>query len=161
MPKGDNNRGKRFGGRKKGTPNKRNTEAIEKMRIEAENAAHGHRDGRTVGLKKLGKDMLEDYMLAFHGVAAPYQQRIVEAVRAGRSPSKDDLDGFKEWGLIVRDTAKALADFQSPKFKAIAVVADPTATRIPENAQSAKVITMQRDPASLARVYNRMIQQGK
>lgn len=148
-------KGQRFGGRSKGTPNKRTTEMVERARIEAENAARGHARGRAEGLKKLGKEVLEDFMHLFAGMAATYQPLPpgVVAASPGREPNEDK---FLIYAKLTVDTARSVADFQSPKFKAIMVTAAP-----PENPPKhvdGNVIPID-DPVALARIYQRRIKQ--
>lgn len=155
MPKGSNVRkGERIGGRQKNTPNKRTTEALERERIaeqaknEVDKAARQH--------IKLGKDILEDYVKAFAAIAAVYQNRVATKFAAGGEPTQAELDAFEKWGSLVAQHAKALADFQSPKFKAIAVVAPPPSPERP--APSASNVREINDQHAMARVYQQMIQ---
>jgi hypothetical protein len=121
MPRGSHvKKGMRPAGRDKGTPNKATVERAEIARIQNAQA-------QARGLK-LGKDMLEDYMMAFHNQAVVYQPLPAGVSVPGREPNPDK---FMQWGMLVVQTAKALAEFQSPKFRAIQVVA-PAATREPK-----------------------------
>jgi hypothetical protein len=143
-------------GRVKGTPNRQTVERLEKERIAQQmldevNKAYAER-------VKLGKDVLEDYMMTFHSVAVPYRDRVTEAITKGRKPAELDLAGLEKWGGLTVKTAKDLAEFQSPKFKAIQVSApshpDPAAL-IPVNANDKQID----DPVALARVYQKMVKQ--
>lgn len=105
--------GEHRGGRKKG---KLNQATIDKaVRAEADVIRH------EVSGKKLAKEVLEDYMFAFHAIAAVYQRSLVEAMQAGRLPNPGDVEKFKDWGTLVTKTAADLAKYQSPTFRAIAV----------------------------------------
>jgi hypothetical protein len=157
MPRGDHvKKGMRYGGRQKGTPNRKTTEEIEKNRIAKQ--AQEEVNKAAIAKVKLGKDVLEDYVTAFHNLAAYYQNRIVKALSEAKPPDPKDLAEFEKWGGLVTQTAKSLADFQSPKFKAIAVMApppNPTATQ-QASGKGAKVIELN-DPTALAKVYAQMV----
>lgn len=146
-------KGERFGGRVKGTPNKRTTERLEKERIAKQ--AQQEVDKANLSKIKLGKEVLEDYMGAFHNIAAYYQNRIAASYAAGRDPDKADMAAFEKWGTLTATTARQLADFQSPKFKAIAIVAPPPNNNpgppIPDNPKTIK------DATQLQRIYQTMI----
>ncbi len=149
-------KGERFGGRVKGTPNKTTTERIERERIARQ--AQQEVDKANLAKVKLGKDILEDYVGAFHNIAAVYQNRIATAYASGQEPKVSDIAAFKEWGGMVVSTAKNLADFQSPKFKAIAVIAPPPNQPPPPSTDAkGNVIEMTKDPIALARIYQQMI----
>lgn len=153
MPKGSNvQKGMRFGGRTKGTPNRRTVERLEAERIARQaqdevNKAH-------IAKVKLAKDVLEDYMSAFHNVAAYYQNRIARAYAAGGEPSKADMSEFEKWGTLTAQTAKNLAEFQSPKFKAIAITAPPPSDVSVAN-DDARVD--RKDPIAMANFYKKAI----
>ena len=95
-------------------------------------------------------------MKTFAGMAA-YYQPVPEnvAVPPGRKP---DESKFLRYAELTVTTAKALADFQSPKFKAIQVMAPP-ANPLPP-AKDGKVIAID-DPVAMARVYQNMIKTVK
>src|SRR5512147_1620061 len=116
MPRGSNiKKGMRPGGRSKGTPNKLTVQKTEEARIAVERA-------RGSGVK-LGKEVLEEFMMLFAGMAAAYQPLPPGmAAPSGRMP---DENRFLVYAKLTVGTAKALADFQSPKFKAIMVAAAP------------------------------------
>jgi hypothetical protein len=148
LPRGSNNKGKgRFGGRVKGTPNRVTVEKLEVARIAVEQAK-----GRNV---KLGKEILEEFMMLFAGMAAQCQP-IPEgmATPPGRTP---DEPKFIEYATLAVKTAKDLADFQSPKFKAIMVSGAPgeDAPRLlPTGGDN--VVTIH-DAVALSRIYQRRI----
>lgn len=109
-------KGQRFGGRVKGTPNKKTVEkALEAERAVAEAKASG---------RKLGKEMLDDFMHTFAGMAAVYQPLPpgVEAVPQGRAPNEEK---FERYARLTIDAAKELAKYQSPQFRAIAIAPPP------------------------------------
>lgn len=149
--------GERRGGRVKGKANRVTEERLERERIARQ--AQTEVDKAYHAKVKLGKDVLEDYMMAFHGIAAHYQNQLANAVAGGKPPAAADLAAFKEWGTLVATTAKNLAEFQSPKFKAIAVMAPPpNPNQAPPKQIDGKVIPLN-DPVAIARVYQNMVRQ--
>lgn len=108
MPKGGSKPGEHRGGRVKGKPNKT---TIEKVLL-AERAVAGSRDAG----KKLGREVLEDFMLLFAGMAAHYQPQPV----AGAHPNEHE-DKFDKYARLACETAKWLAPYQSPTYRAIMV----------------------------------------
>lgn len=110
--RGHHLKGRKLGGRTKNTPNKATVERAEIARLQNEESVRK-------GIK-LGKQMLEDYMMAFHNQAVVFQPLPAGVSIPGRTP---DPAQFMAWGRLVVETAYKLADFQSPKFRAIQVVA--------------------------------------
>lgn len=144
MPKGSNiKKGMRPAGRRKGTPNKRTTELVERAKLQTEEA---QRRG-----EKLGVDVLKEFMLLFAGIAASHQPLPPGMQVPGRTT---DEAKFLTYARLTVDTAKALADFQSPKFRAIMVQApapiEPSRT-VDGN------VTQINDPVAMARVYQQMV----
>jgi len=158
MPRGSNvTKGMRIGGRQKGTLNKRTQERIEQDRIhqQAQEAANAvaHKT------KKLAKDVLEDYVQAFAGMAAVHQNRIALAFQQQTEPSKADIEGFEKWGGMTAKYAGDLAAFQSPKFKAIQVMTPPPSLDPPKPRPGDDNVVTIDDPVAMARVYARMVKQ--
>ncbi len=155
MPRGENiKKGMRPGGRSKGTPNRSTTERLERERI-AQQAQHEVDRNRQANTK-LGKDVLEEFMRLFAGMAAAYQP-LPEGMAPppGRTPNETK---FLIYARLTVETARDLAAFQSPKFKAIQVMAPPP-TPLPAPAPAdGNVVTID-DPVAMARVYQRMIKQ--
>lgn len=158
MPRGENiKKGERLGGRQKGTLNKKTVERLGAERV----AFQAQQEVNKAALKnvKLGKDVLEDYTFAFAALAGFYQNQVVKALQASTEPTKADLAGFEKWGRLTAETAKSLADFQSPKFKAIAVMAPPP--EIPHQKPGeidGKVVPLH-DAVALARIYAQTMKQ--
>lgn len=144
MPKGSNiKKGMRPGGRQKNTPNKATTERAELARLQNE-------ESRRRGIK-LGKEVLEEFMLLFAGMAASHQPLPRGVVRPGHVEREEK---FLTYARLTVETAKALAEYQSPKFRAIMVTApppEPPARTIDGN------VTAINDPVALARVYQQMV----
>lgn len=146
-------KGERFGGRVKGTPNKRTTERLERERIAKQ--AQQEVDKANLSKIKLGKDVLEDYMSAFHNIAVFYQNKLALSYASGKEPDPKDLAAFEKWGMLTAQTAKNLAEFQSPKFKAIAITAPPANQNPgPPIPQDPKLV---QDATQLQRIYQQTI----
>jgi hypothetical protein len=109
MPRGSRP-GERRGGRKSGIPNRSTTERLEIARLAA---AQG----------KLGKEVLEELMVLFKDMALELQPESREAKRFAAWLKSSKEAQFHKYASLAVKAAKDLADFQSPKFKAIEVSA--------------------------------------
>lgn len=149
-------KGHRTGGRQRGTPNKSTQERLEAERValQAQKEVDKARQAHT----KLGKDVLEEFMKTFAGMAA-YHQPVPEGVVAppGRMP---DEGKFLTYAKLTVETARDLANFQSPRFRAISIMTPPA--NPPANPlappKDGNVVTID-DPAAIARVYQNMVKQ--
>lgn len=141
--------GRKTGGRKKGTPNKA---TLEKERVAAEIAARTMADATTSG-KKLAKEVLEDFMELFAGMAAHYQP--APPGKEHLKPSGNEAQFLKYADLTVAAAAK-LAPYQSPTFKAVAVSMTP-GDNSNRPGDGAKIINMPTDSKSLQRLYTQMV----
>lgn len=143
MPRGSNvKKGQRPAGRNKGTPNKATTERAEIARLQNEEA-------RRAG-KKLGKELLEDFAHLFAGIAASHQPW---PAAMGKNPHENE-ERFLTYARLTVEAAKALAEYQSPKFRAIMVHApDPG----PQPKTIDGNVTAINDPVAMARVYQQMV----
>jgi hypothetical protein len=75
--------------------------------------------------QKLAREVLDDLMHTFLGMAAKHQPvPSGAALSPGQEPNEAK---FKEYALMARDTAKELAPFQSPKYRSIEVYQAPRA----------------------------------
>lgn len=135
------------GGRKKGTPNKATLERAEKARLQTAEA-------KKLGLK-LGKEVLEEYMVLFSSMAQRHQPMAGVSMVKGKQPNEKK---FLTYAQLTVKTAAAVADFQSPKFKAIMVQSAPS------GAEPQKTITQQgdnvlplNDAVAMSRVYQQII----
>lgn len=109
-------KGERFGGRVKGTKNKRTIEkALEAERAVAAAKASG---------RKLAKEMLDDFMHLFAGMATVYQPLPPGTVEIPRG-HKPDEPQFEKYARLTVDCATQLAKYQSPTFRAIVVAPAP------------------------------------
>lgn len=147
-------KGKRQGGRQKGTPNKR---TIEALRQKSEQAAAIAKTG------KRATEVLNELMITAMSLAAREQRRMLREEREvdgdGIPIKKVDRDTYDR--MITALTcagafAKALAPFQEPIFKAIAVVTPPPSTPQEPKAIDGKVIRLD-DPVAVSRVYQQMV----
>lgn len=142
-------KGTRIGGRTKGTLNKR---TIQKLNEVAQQAGEIKRQGR-----KRAVEVLNELMHSTGGMAAVYQQRVIAA---GEAAKASDVEMFK-WAMEMTGTfAKALAPFQSPTFKAIAVTVQPEGedeSALSPAGEDGKL--MIDDPAALMRIYQKTIKQ--
>lgn len=109
-------RGKKTGGRSKGTPNKA---TIEKDRIAAEIAARTVADAQVSG-KKLAKEVLDEFMHLFAGMAAHHQPLPKGQINADPKRNPDRAE-FDKYAMLAVDCARRLAPYQSPTFQAIAI----------------------------------------
>jgi hypothetical protein len=135
-------RGRKTGGRTRGTPNKA---TIEKALVAAARAIDAKAAGR-----KLAKEVLEDFMLLFAGMAAHFQ-----AAPPGTPPNPyADEGSFWKCSEGAIDCAAKLAAYQSPTFKAVAVVPQPALSSTDfERRNIAKL----NDPVAAAQAYRRMM----
>jgi len=160
MPRG----GKRKGaggkrGQKKGTLQKIDEANVQEQIAAALATAEKMRNAR----KKLAKEELEDFVPILREVVARFQRRAMRPGEDGRATAGPDQTQFdpgdwkmlKEWMEFYVYTLDALADYQSPKFKAIAVMAPPPSEPAP--AERKDNVVQIDDPAALARVYQRRI----
>jgi hypothetical protein len=117
-------KGERFGGRTKGTPNKATAERNLIAAREAEaRVAAAQASGR-----KLGKDVLDEFMHLFAGMAATYQPMPPGvAVPQGRKP---DEAQFEKYARLAVHCAQKLAPYQSPTFQAIMIAPPPPDPRL-------------------------------
>ncbi len=146
--------GKKHGGRTKGTPNKA---TVERERAAAEIAKRTVADARHHG-KKLAKEVLEDFMFLFAGMAAHHQP----APPTGPSNPNENRASFVEEAKLAVYCAKELAPYQSYRFAAVAVTApDPEATRPVLDLDAAGNITNIDDPIRLGAVYRRLIKASR
>lgn len=147
MPRGAKP-GQRFGGRAKG---QKNRGTIERERIAAEVAARTMMDARTSG-QKLAKEVLNDFMQLFGGMAAYHQP---DAPGSSRINPHADETKFLRYAELAVFTARHLATFQSPTFKAIAITAPPPDPKL-INPDGTNVVRLD-DPVELAAVYRKVM----
>lgn len=148
-------------GRRKNIPNKRTAERMEQARLDIENAnAAGNQHAIVQVKKKLAKEVLEEFMLLFAGIAAQHQPLPAGADLTGRTP---DEALFVKYAELTVTTARALAEFQSPKFRAIQVAIQPGGEASMRDITPARAdpdnVHRINDPTAMARVYQQLVRQ--
>jgi hypothetical protein len=128
MPRGSKP-GERRGGRPKGGRNKTTLErALVAERVLKETQMTG---------RKLGKEVLEEFMNMFGGIAASFQP--LPEIPGQSLTSRDikrwaggaDEPLFEKYAKLALKAASELADFQSPRFAPVHVPAPPPESRGP------------------------------
>lgn len=148
-------KGRKTGGKQRGTPNKATRERLEQERVAKQ--AQQEVDKARAANTKLGKDILEEFMKNFAGMAAYYQPLPDGTpVPAGRKP---DEKRFLTYAKLTVETAAQLAQFQSPRFKAIAIMTPPPTPIEASRPKGSNVVTIENDPQKLARIYAQMVKQ--
>jgi hypothetical protein len=124
MPRGSKP-GERCGGRRRATKNKATLErALVNERVMNESQMKG---------RKLGKEVLEEFMLMFSGLAAAFQPAATgptgkvtpEDLQRWASGKNEVM--FEKYSKLAMKAAHDLAEYQSPKLAAVHVVAPPPA----------------------------------
>jgi hypothetical protein len=121
--------GERRGGRRKGTPNKSTLErAILAEQIASEQRKRG---------KKLAREVLQDFVEMFSGLAAAFQPA---PTISGAPLTAADMEtwakGYREpvfskYATLAVDTASKLASYQTPKLKAVTLALETPPGRCP------------------------------
>jgi hypothetical protein len=139
-------------GRRKGSLNKRTIERLNELSREASEPK-----------KKRATEVLNELMVTALGFAAKEQRRCMAEEAPGpdgnpRKASEETVARFWKAMEAAGVFARALAPFQSPTFKAIAVVApaDPPKDVTPTIDQAGNVVRIN-DPAAAARLYQQMV----
>lgn len=135
-------KGQKSGGRKPGALNKKTVEHLKTAGKQISEA------------KKLGKplaiEVLDNLMNTAMAMASKYQPPTSD------QPPRDH-DKFLQWIQTAGLFAKNLADFQSPKFKAVMVqTSSPVGESDMTIDQEGKILEID-DPKKLARVYAQMV----
>lgn len=81
---------------------------------------------RAASGRKQAVAVLDDIMHAGYGLMAkhqPLEQGEVVAPGSGRDPNEEKFRYFLD---VTKDAAKALANYQSPKFKSVTIAVDPS-----------------------------------
>ncbi len=107
-------KGQRFGGRAKGIPNKA---TIEKALIAEREIEKAKNSGR-----KLAKEIMQEFLPVLAGICAYYQPTFPGMTQQNLHGNATE---FERWYKHVLETAKALAPFESPTFRAIMVAPPP------------------------------------
>lgn len=135
-------------GRPPGTPNKKTVERLAAAEQRFEEA-------KATG-QKLGIDVLRDFMKAFQDKAA-YHQPIPDGVPVppGRKP---DEPMFAKYGKLAIEAAADLAQYETPKLRAIMVSGGPLMPGAPLlPPPTIDLVANENDPGRLFRVYQQVI----
>lgn len=138
MPKG----GRRPGAGRPPGPSKARTE---RALIAEQTIARAEMRG-----EKLAKEVLNDFMKLFAGMAGAHQP-FPPGTPANPYENRDLFDRYARLAVA---TASELASYQSPTFKAIAISAPPPESNGPR--PTAQIIDIN-SPAVLQRAYQRML----
>lgn len=147
-------RGRKTGGKQKGTPNKR---TVAKLAEAGKTIAEANKSKDVVR----GKWLLADLAKTAVGFTAHYQQKMMafeaDPANAGKLPPADVIDRFVMGLNTAIRAAKALAPFQDPTFSAIKVAMSPLDIPEPKIINGkAKQIDI-KDPVELARLYATLV----
>jgi hypothetical protein len=71
--------------------------------------------------QKLAKEVLNEFMILFGGLATKFQPASSDTAVVHDWAKTPAFDKFVQFATLARDTAKDLAKYQSPTFKAIEV----------------------------------------
>ncbi len=120
--------GRKTGGRKPGSLNKRTKEKLEQARLDDN---RGRELARTIAAPevhaptvtaRLAKNELEEVIPVIRGMLAYYQSTPPQALAAGIPNNPNANAGeFKAWMQIFVDATMRLARFQSPTFSAVMI----------------------------------------
>lgn len=135
-------RGKKTGGRQKGSLDK---STIEKLAHASRQVGEARKMGR-----KMAIEVLDDLMHTAMGMAAKYQPPAQGADPV--NPSE-----FKDWLQIAGKFAKALGEYQAPRLKAIMAVQPAPIGEQPATIDQEGNILDIDDPKKLARVYASLV----
>lgn len=142
-----------------GTPNRATVEAQERSRLAAEIAASigkpltppAPASAPAPVQRKLMRERLEELAEICIGAAAHFQP-----AGAGQRPNPNENWGeFRQWIEIAIKAADKAADYQSPKYRAIAVAAAPPEPKAVSKGDG-NVIPIN-DPVAAARIYRRIV----
>lgn len=113
-------KGSKTGGRTAGTPNKA---TVERALVAQQQVAEAKAAGR-----KLGKEIVEDFAHVFASMAAFYQPQPGVRDAAGKMQMNGNPNAnegkFVEYAKMAVTAGAELANYQSPKLRAILVAAD-------------------------------------
>jgi hypothetical protein len=159
--------GERRGGRIKGVPNKTTIAALNKQKIIEKIAKETGTPtavatavlAKAADCRKLAMEELEEALPIIKSVVAHFQKAPFEAVQAGgkaTKATKAQWNDFQDWLKLFLDTCVRLAPYQSPTFRAIAVMdPQPSGKRSTPDLDS---IVRSGDPVAASRAYQRFMQ---
>jgi hypothetical protein len=135
---------------------KKTIERMEQARLaEVARAAELEQQKAKAKNTKLAKEVIEEFMFVFAGMAAYYQPTAPGALVQNEHGNPNE---FERWAKHAVDAAAELAKYQSPTFKAVAAFQAPTPPALPPPGQTieGKVIRLD-DPVALQASYLRMV----
>lgn len=91
--------------------------------------------------RKLGKEVLEEFMVLFAGLATKFQPDATDTSAVRDWAKKPEFDKFVQFATLAKDTAKELAKYQSPTFRAIELAA-PAPTMEGESSRKVTKFTL-------------------
>jgi hypothetical protein len=109
--------------------------------------------GRAAPGKRLGKEVLEEFMMIARGMAARYQPA---PPGQPRNPHQNETK-FLTYAEMATKCASDLAQYQSPRFKAIAVEDAVTAAAPGSPAEDDDILQFPSDPVAASRLYLRFM----
>jgi hypothetical protein len=141
-------------GRPKGA---RGLATIERERVAAEIAQRTVMEAQTEG-KKLGKDVIEEYMLLFRGMSAVFQPTPAD-LEAGRPVENQHAneEKFVHYARLACGQAGELAKYQSPTYKSIPIPDPYVSRKIKTIDQYGNNAIDMKDPNVVARIYRSMM----
>jgi hypothetical protein len=163
MPRGARP-GERRGGRIKGVPNKATIAALNKRKIIDQIAKQTGTSSavatavlsKAAGYRKLAVEELEEVLPIIKSVVAYHQVKVMRAGPTGALEITGALDDFKEWLRLFIETCAKLAPYQSPTFKAIAVM-EPQSSGKPPIPDTYGIERLD-DPVAASRAYQQLMQ---
>ena len=169
MPRGAK-KGERRGGRATGKRNKATEEALARAQVIEQVAEQLSIPGSAAALAikkvmaphKLAREELEDTLPVIKGILGILEGQAFQTPEDGGEAVivPEQLADLRDWLKLFVDAAHKLADFQSPKFKAIMVAAAPPPAMPGDGARtvgSSNVVNMA-DQTAVARAYREIMQ---
>ena len=112
--------------------------------------------------EKLAKEVLNEFMQLFAGMAASVQP-LPPGMALPPGRAKPNERKFEKWARLAVETATALAKYQSPTFRAVALTAPTTpgagTGQAGDGAKliEGKIIVNDKDPIGASRVYRQIV----
>jgi hypothetical protein len=108
--------------------------------------------------EKLAKEILNDFMQLFAGMAASVQP-LPPGTKRPPGRGKPSVRAFEKWARLAVETATQLAKYQSPTFRAIAVSTPGGPVQSGNDAKliEGKVVVLDSDPIGASRVYRQIV----
>lgn len=155
-------------GRKPGVPNKESIEAQQRGEIvehvKKALRAEGYLADAKAANRRSGKDVLEMFLPVLTNMAVYHQPTPpgVEPQNPNGLTYEKNVAEFDRWYRLTKETAEAVAAFQTPKMKSIVMPAPPPEQRAPvvppagALPKGSNVVNL-RDPKEVAKQYQRLM----